>query len=75
MPFVDKNSKPKEANLEPSLLTVPDAAEACSLSRAQMYRFLATGAILSIKIGRLRRIPRSAINDFIERELGSETGT
>jgi excisionase family DNA binding protein len=47
------------------LLTVPEAAEALAISRSKLYQLLATGAVDSIRIDGSRRIPISALNDYI----------
>ncbi|TDE26421.1 DNA-binding protein [Nonomuraea mesophila] len=47
------------------LLTVPEAAEALSISRSKLYQLLATGAVASIRIDGSRRIPVSALTDYI----------
>jgi excisionase family DNA binding protein len=46
-------------------LTVKDAALALELSRAMIYRLLAQGALVSFTVGRARRIPVWAIDEFI----------
>lgn len=48
------------------LLRPEVAAERLSVSRATVYELLAEGRIESIKIGRSRRIPESALMAFIE---------
>ncbi|MCF6467635.1 helix-turn-helix domain-containing protein [Nonomuraea sp. MG754425] len=47
------------------LLTVPEAAEALAISRSKLYQLLATGAVDSIRIDGSRRIPVSALTDYI----------
>ena len=55
------------------LLTVPAAAEQLSISRAQLYVLLASGAIDSVTIGRARRIPFAAVEKFVRRlQVGEE---
>lgn len=49
------------------LLTVPEAAEALAISRSKLYQLLATGAVDSIRIDGSRRIPISALTDYITR--------
>jgi excisionase family DNA binding protein len=53
-------------------LTPEEAAEALSISRSQMYILIAHDEIASITIGRLRRVPISALHEFI---LGRLTAT
>lgn len=48
------------------LLTVSEAAQVLSLSRAYFYPMVMSGKIASIKIGNIRRIPFAALQVFIE---------
>lgn len=43
------------------LLTVEEAAERLGIGRTMTYRLVRTGQLESVQIGRLRRIPESAI--------------
>lgn len=58
--------------MEKKLLNVNEAATALGLGRSLVYTLIATGEITSIKIGRARRIPPSAIDEFIGRRLQQE---
>jgi excisionase family DNA binding protein len=51
------------------LLTVPEAAEALAISRSKFYELLARGAIASIRIDGSRRIPLTALDDYVSRLL------
>lgn len=51
------------------LYSVEEAASLLGIGRTYMFRLVATGAIESLKIGKRRRIPRGAINAFIDRLL------
>jgi len=53
------------------LLTVPEAADALSVSRATVYRLLAAGRLASVTIGCSRRIPYDSVRKFV-RELELE---
>ncbi len=50
------------------LLTPTEAARRLSIARSSLYELLLTGEIVSIKIGRSRRIPLGALTDFIGRK-------
>lgn len=50
---------------EPRVLRVEEAARLLAISRAQMYRFLAKGALPVVRIGGCVRVPRAAIDDWI----------
>lgn len=47
------------------LLTPENAAERLAIGRSQMYELLRTGAVASVKIGRLRRIPAAALEEYV----------
>jgi excisionase family DNA binding protein len=51
------------------LLTVEQVAELLKLGRITIYELIDAGELPSIKIGRCRRIPTSAIGAFIQRKL------
>lgn len=56
---------------EPILLRPVDLVGLLQLSRAQVYLLLATGEIPSIRIGRLRRIRRQDLDDWLSRSQGA----
>lgn len=47
------------------LLTPVEAAAALGISRTRIFALLAGGAIESVQVGRSRRIPISALEDFV----------
>ncbi|WP_433512911.1 helix-turn-helix domain-containing protein [Nonomuraea sp. CA-143628] len=47
------------------LLTVPEAAEALAISRSKLYQLIASGTVASLRIDGSRRIPVSALTDYI----------
>ena len=47
------------------LLTVEDAADRLSISRAQMWRLIGRGEISSLHVGRLRRIEPMALAEYV----------
>ena len=51
------------------LLSVDEAAMALSMGRTFVYHLLMRGELASIKVGRRRRIPVSALHDFVSRQL------
>jgi excisionase family DNA binding protein len=53
------------------LLTVEQAAEVLNISRDHVYGLLRSGELGSIKIGKLRRISRQRIADFIGQQEAS----
>jgi excisionase family DNA binding protein len=51
--------------IAPALLSVDQAAQYLSCSPRHIERLLASGQLRSVKLGRLRRIPRAALDDLI----------
>ncbi len=52
--------------MERLLLTAEEAAELLGIGRSKVYELMASGVLRSVKVGRCRRIPRKAIDDFVE---------
>jgi excisionase family DNA binding protein len=50
----------------PLVLTVEGAAERLGIGRTLMYALVKSGAIESVCIGRLRRIPADALETFVQ---------
>jgi excisionase family DNA binding protein len=48
------------------LLTLDQAADALAIGRTKLYELLATGALRSVRIHKSRRIPMSALLEFVE---------
>jgi excisionase family DNA binding protein len=53
------------------LLRVEEAAERLSIARTLMYRLVRTKQVESVCVGRLRRIPVAALEEYVERLRGS----
>jgi excisionase family DNA binding protein len=53
--------------MTPELLTVPEAAAALRLSRWTVYELIRRRHLVSVKIGRCRRIPRDALREYVVR--------
>lgn len=56
---------------EPLLLTVTEVAEKLHLSRGKTYQLIDSGELRSLHIGRVRRIPRGAVAEFIAQRLAA----
>ncbi|WP_049562994.1 helix-turn-helix domain-containing protein [Nonomuraea sp. SBT364] len=50
---------------EALLLKVEEAARRLRIGRTQMYQLLASGAVESVYIGRLRRVPVESLHDYV----------
>jgi excisionase family DNA binding protein len=55
------------------LLTPTEAAEALSIGRSKVYELMRAEAICSVRIGTCRRIPASALEEYVAR-LASASG-
>lgn len=53
---------------------VEEAAEALSLSRTMVYELIRTGELRSVKVGRARRVPADAIDEFVANLLAESDG-
>jgi len=60
---------------KPLLYKPEDAAATLGIGRATLYELLARGEITSIKIGRSRRIPSAALEDYAARLDAEQNGT
>jgi excisionase family DNA binding protein len=61
------STNPTPVGIEQLLLTPEQAAEVLNISRATVYDLLRLRALASVKIGRARRIPRSAVQEYVDR--------
>ena len=53
--------------MEKVLLRIDEAADLLGIARSHVYRYIQKGELYSIKLGKSRRVPRDAIDRFIER--------
>jgi len=58
----------------PLVLTVEEAAERLSVGRTVMYALMSSGAVESVRIGRLRRIPSDALVGFLDELRSRQRG-
>jgi excisionase family DNA binding protein len=47
------------------LLTVEEAAHRLGIGRTVMYRLVSSGAVESVTLGRLRRVPSECLDEFV----------
>ena len=50
---------------EPMLLTLKETAVALRLGRSKLYDLMAAGKLRSVKVGGSRRIPATALAEFV----------
>ena len=55
--------------LEKKLLSVDEAVVVTGIKRSRLYEMLTSGEIVSFTVGRSRKIPATAIDDFIAKKL------
>lgn len=73
-PYSGGTSQGLDAPTHPSgklLLTAQEAANSLSMSRTKVFQLITRNELLSVKIGGARRIPVWALNDFVDRLIGS----
>jgi excisionase family DNA binding protein len=51
--------------IEAVLLTVEEAAVRLRIGRTTMYALVSSGAVESVKVGRLRRVPVEAVDAYV----------
>ncbi|RKT84854.1 DNA binding domain-containing protein, excisionase family [Saccharopolyspora antimicrobica] len=54
------------------LLTVEEAAQQLGIGRTKAYELVKSGEIESVQIGRLRRVPRAAIDGYAARLVSQQ---
>lgn len=47
------------------IMTVPDVAEALNIGKNRVYELLEQGALKGFRIGRVWKIPREAVQEYI----------
>ena len=47
------------------LLTIDEAARRLGIGRTLMYRLVSTGAVQSVTVGRLRRVPSECLGEYV----------
>lgn len=55
------------------LLTVEEVAERLRCGRTTAYGLVKSGAIDSVKLGKLRRVPPAAVDAYVDRLLGESS--
>lgn len=53
-------------DMERLLLTPEDAANLLSIGRSKLYELIGDGRLASVRIGASRRVPMSALVEFVE---------
>ncbi|MGW2301703.1 helix-turn-helix transcriptional regulator [Streptomyces sp. NPDC001809] len=53
----------------PELLTVPEVMAHLKLGRSTVYDLIRSRRLVSLTIGRSRRVPADAVRDFIDNQI------
>jgi len=61
-----RTTRTDERHVPKLLLTPEEAARALGVGRTTLYGLLRTGAVASVRIGGSRRVPISAIEDYVQ---------
>ena len=61
-----KNGDPIDRVQRRLLYTVPEAARMLAISRSKAYELMYAGRLRSVKIGGARRVPLTAIYEYIQ---------
>ena len=73
-PKSQKRQVPDPRRVNKLLLTPEEAADALSIGRSKLYELISDGRLPSVRIDASRRVPTSALLEFIER-LQHEPGS
>jgi excisionase family DNA binding protein len=57
------------------LYSVTEAARLLGVGRTYMFRIIAAGEIESIKVGKLRKIPRDALGRYIDQQRSGQAAS
>jgi excisionase family DNA binding protein len=66
---------PTQFDTLPRILTVEEMAAFLGIGRSLAYSLVKRGEIPSVRLGRLYRIPRDTLMDWLERESAASAGT
>ena len=64
--FPGRTANPQQLAQLPLVLTVEEAAERLGVGRTVMYALVSSGAVESVRIGCLRRVPADALVAFLD---------
>jgi excisionase family DNA binding protein len=57
---------------QPMLVTVDQVAKMLSIGRTAAWELIRKNQIKSVKIGRTRRVPRAAVQEYVQLLLGGD---
>lgn len=53
--------------MEKLLLTLDEASEVLGLSKSMVYSLIWSGALRSVKVGSVRRVPAAALREYVDK--------
>jgi len=65
LPRHSRKDSATDNTLTPVLYRIEEAMDLLRLSRTQIYREMDAGRLRSVNIGRARRVPRKALEDYV----------
>jgi len=68
-----ESTKRLEVGAGAKLFTPEEVAAYLGIGRTYTYALLREGRIPSLKIGKLRRVPKSAVDRYVDERLSAET--
>jgi|LSQX01.3.fsa_nt_gb excisionase family DNA binding protein len=68
----DKMPKKEFEPFEPAVLTVPELARVLRIGRTTAYKMVQEGQIPAMRIGKAIRIPRQAVENYLQKKGGRE---
>lgn len=66
--FIAKNQPNMYNNDNSNVLTVPELAKELRICTNTAYALVRSGQIRHVKIGRVYRVPRSAVDEYLNRQ-------
>ena len=74
-PIFDGQAHTDETRTPKRAFRTPEAAQLLSLSDSEVRLLISQGELESIRVGRVRLVPASAIDRFLQRKLAEPRGT
>lgn len=56
------------------VLTIEECADRMGIGKSLMYALVSSGAVESVRIGRLRRVPTEALSEFVAHLRANQNG-
>lgn len=70
LPFASAPRASRSNGAEPLAVRIPDAVRMTGIGRSKLYELIASGELVSIKIGRCTLVPMESLRELICRARG-----